>query len=456
MEQLGLDFALSQRPLTVAEVTAAIRDLLESAFDNCRVAGEISNCRRAPSGHYYFTLKDGEAQLKCVCFRQSAMYLKVKPQDGLEIVARGRIGVYEARGEYQLYVDSVEPQGHGALQLAFELLKRKLAAEGLFEAERKKPLPRMPQRIGIVTSPNGAAIADILRVLGRRFRGLHVRLYPVAVQGERAVSEIAAGLRYFSRSDWPEVVIVGRGGGSIEDLWAFNEELVARAIADSSVPVIAAVGHQTDFTIADFVADVRAPTPSAAAEIAVPEMAELLAGLAKSRNRLQHGIRYRLERARRRMLESGVEKPAALLRRRTTRLSQRIDDCEMQLRESFVSRLRRAERRLRDTQHRLAEVDLRVRLGGTRRLLEQLQNRMLVAGGKPAQKGRARLEAAAARLQALSPTAVLERGYSILTTMDGAVVRRSADAQPGQLLRARLREGELGVRVESTDSKRSD
>jgi exodeoxyribonuclease VII large subunit len=215
--------------------------------------------------------------------------------------------------------------------------------------------------------------------------------------------------------------------------------------------VIAAVGHQTDFTIADFVADVRAPTPSAAAEIAVPEMAELLAGLVKSRNRLQHGIHFRLERARRRMLESGVERPAALLRRRTTQFSQRIDDCELQLRESFVSRLRRAERRLRDTQHRLAAVDLRVRLGASRRLLEQLQNRAFTAAGKPAQKGRARLEAAAARLEALSPAAVLERGYSILTTMDGTVVRRSADAKTGQLLRARLGEGELGVRVESAD-----
>jgi exodeoxyribonuclease VII large subunit len=309
----------------------------------------------------------------------------------------------------------------------------------------------MPQRIGIVTSPNGAAIADILRVLGRRFPGLHVRLYPVAVQGEKAVAEISAGLRYFSHSGWPEVVIVGRGGGSIEDLWAFNEEAVARAIAESEVPVIAAVGHQTDFTIADFIADVRAPTPSAAAEIAVPEMAELLEGLAKSRSRLQQGIRYRLERARRRMLESGVERPAALLRRRTTQFSQRIDDCELQLRESFVSRLRRAERRLRDAQHRLAAVDLRVRVGASRRLLDQLHNRALVAGGKPAQKGRARLEAAAARLQALSPTAVLERGYSILTTAEGAVVRKSSDVKAGQLLRARLGEGELGVRVEKSD-----
>lgn len=451
MEQLGLDFAASQRPLTVAEITAAIRGLLEAALDNCRVAGEVSNCRRAPSGHYYFTLKDGEAQLKCVCFRQSAMYLKVKPQDGLEVVVRGRIGVYEARGEYQLYVDSVEPQGHGALQLAFDMLKRKLAAEGLFDAERKRPLPRLPERIGIVTSPSGAAIADILRVLGRRFPGLHVRLYPVAVQGERAVPEIVAGLRHFSDSGWPDVVIVGRGGGSIEDLWAFNEELVARAIAESKVPVISAVGHQTDFTIADFVADMRAPTPSAAAEIAVPKMDDLLEGLAKSRSRLQQGVRYRLERSRRRMLESGVERPAALLRRRTRQFSQRIDDCEVQLRESFVGRLRRAERRLRDAQHRLAEVDLRVRMGAARRLLEQLHHRALVAGVKPAQKGRARLEAAAARLQALSPMAVLERGYSILTTAEGAVIRKSSDAKAGQLLRARLGQGKLDVRVESAD-----
>lgn len=449
MEQLGLDFAVSQRPLTVGEVTAAIRELLESAFDNCRVAGEVSNCRRAPSGHYYFTLKDGDAQLKCVCFRQAAMYLKVKPQNGLEVIAHGRIGVYEARGEYQLYVDSLEPQGHGALQLAFELLKKKLEAEGLFEAERKRELPRIPQRVGIVTSPSGAAIADIIRVLGRRFPGLEIRLYPAAVQGENAVAEISAGLRYFSDSGWPDVVIVGRGGGSIEDLWAFNEEDVARAIAASEVPVIAAVGHQTDFTIADFVADVRAPTPSAAAEIAVPEKDELLSTLAGNQERLLRAVRYRVERATRRMLESGVERPAAILRHRATQLWQRTDDLELRLRENFVDRLRRADSRLRDTQHRLAGVDLQVRLGRSRGRLEQLHNKVLLSGERPVQMGRGRLEAATVRLEALNPAAVLERGYSILTTPDGAVVRQRSDVTVGQALEAQLHDGRLGVRVEN-------
>lgn len=448
MEQLGLEFAADRRPMTVGEVTAAIRELLETAFHNCRVAGEVSNCRRAPSGHYYFTLKDGDAQLKCVCFRQTAMYLKVKPQDGLEVIVRGRVGVYEARGEYQLYVDSVEAQGHGALQLAFELLKKKLASEGLFDLERKRPLPAIPQRVGLVTSSSGAAAADMIRVLERRFPGLEIQLYPASVQGANAVPEIVAGLRYFSESGWPDVVIVGRGGGSIEDLWAFNEEAVARAIAESSVPVISAVGHQTDFTIADFAADARAPTPSAAAEIAVPEKAELLERLAKTKQRLQYAVRYRLERSTRRLLESGVERPAALLRRRTRQLSQRVDDLELQIRENFVDRLRRAERRLRDVQHRLASVDLRVRLGRGRGRLETLSSRMLFAGEKVLQRDRLRLESATARLQALSPTAVLERGYAILTTAEGKVLRKPSDTAIGQDLVARLHGGTLGVRVE--------
>lgn len=453
MEQLGLDFALKQRPLTVGEVTAAIRELLETAFDNCRVSGEVSNCRRAPSGHYYFTLKDGDAQLKCVCFRQAAMYLKVKPQNGLEVIAHGRIGVYEARGEYQLYVDSLEPQGHGALQLAFELLKKKLEAEGLFDEDRKRPLPRIPQRIGIVTSPTGAAVADIIRVLGRRFSGLEIQLYPASVQGEKAVPEVSAGLRYFSESGWPDVVIVGRGGGSIEDLWAFNEEEVARAIAESSVPVIAAVGHQTDFTIADFVADVRAPTPSAAAEMAVPEKDELTATLAGSRERLIHAVRYRVERATRRMLESGVERPASILRHRARQLSQRTDDLELRLREGYVERLRRADGRLRDAQHRLAGVDLQVRLGRSRGRLDELQGRLQLLAERPVRTGRSRLDAALARLEALSPTAVLERGYSILTTADGTVVSRGGAVEVGQQLRARLHDGSLDVRVEQVSDE---
>ena len=233
------------------------------------MTGEVSNLRAAGSGHLYFTLKDETAQIRAVCFRNQARYLKFKPQDGLAVIARGRLSVYEARGEYQLYVEFLEPAGLGALQLAFEQLKQKLAAEGLFDPARKKPLPVLPRVIGVVTSPTGAVIRDILRVLHRRFRNINVLIYPVKVQGEGAAQEIAQGIEYFNRNAPVDVMIVARGGGSLEDLWAFNEDVVARAIAASNIPVISAVGHETDFTIADFVADLRAPTPSAAAELVV-------------------------------------------------------------------------------------------------------------------------------------------------------------------------------------------
>ncbi len=331
------------------------------------------------------------------------------------------------------------------------MLKKKLDAEGLFDPERKQPLPEVPERIGVVTSPSGAAIADILRVLGRRFPGVHVRLYPAAVQGERAVPEITAGLRWFSENEWADVVIVGRGGGSIEDLWAFNEEDVARAVAACPVPVVAAVGHQTDFTIADFVADLRAPTPSAAAEMVVPDKADLMDRLAGEQRRLRHTIRYRVESAKTRTLEAAVERPAALLRRRTREYELRTDELEGRLRDRLVGRLRESEREWRVMQHRLGQVDLRVRFGRARVRLERLNARSAAAGERMAQGLRARLDAASARLEALSPTAVLERGYAILTSEDGAVVRSSKEAQSGQLLRARLREGALGVRVESVD-----
>src|SRR6266576_4398220 len=276
MEQFVLQFGPERRSLTVSELNAAIRGLLDREFSDIWVSGEISGTKLATSGHYYFTLKDAEAQLRCVCFKSTARFWKFKPQDGIAVLARGRIDVYEARGEYQLLVEHLEPQGLGALQLAFERLKKKLAAEGLFAAERKRPLPRFPRRIGIVTSPRGAAVADMVQILARRFPGLHIRLYPALVQGEGSVEEVVRGIEYFSRTKWPDVVIVGRGGGSLEDLWTFNEEAVARAIAACSVPVISAVGHETDVTIADFVADLRAPTPSAAAELVVPTRAALL------------------------------------------------------------------------------------------------------------------------------------------------------------------------------------
>src|SRR6201984_939396 len=244
-----------------------MRALLMEHFSDIWVAGEISGTRLPSSGHYYFTLKDEFAQIRCVCYKMTARYLKFKPQDGVAVLARGRIDLYDARGEVQLVVEAIEPQGYGALQLAFEQLKKKLEAEGLFDRARKRPLPALPERIGIVTSPTGAVIRDMLHILERRCPGRHIRLYPAQVQGEGAAEQVTAGIEYFSVSGWAEVVIVARGGGSLEDLWAFNEEGVARAIAGCAVPVISAVGHETDFTIADFVADLRAPTPSAAAEM---------------------------------------------------------------------------------------------------------------------------------------------------------------------------------------------
>jgi len=450
MEQLGLSFSPERRTFSVSELTALVRGLLEDVFDSVWVSGEISNARRAPSGHYYFVLKDEQAQLKCVCFRQHAMYLKVKPDNGLEVLCRGRIGVYEARGEYQLYVEAIQPQGYGALQLAFEQLKKKLAAEGLFEDERKRPLPSFPKRIGIVTSRGGAVIADMVRVLERRCPGLHIRLFPAQVQGEAAVGEIVRGLEYFSKSGWPDVVIVGRGGGSLEDLWAFNEEAVARAIAASTVPVVSAVGHQTDFTIADFVADLRAPTPSAAAELVAPDMAELRATLGGMEGRLAQAVRYRIGRLEKRLLEAGVERPAAALRRRLRDLWQRNDELDLRARERIVEILRRAEKRLRDRQHQLAELDLRVQLARHRSRLESLAQRLEPAVRRRMEKAGRRLEVLDRELQTLSPVSILERGYAIVSTPDGAVVQDAGRVAEGDALAVRLHRGRLGVRVEET------
>ena len=309
MEQIELGFDLfpERRVFSVSELNGAIRAMLDGEFSDISVTGEISGLKLASSGHYYFTLKDRECQVKAVAFRSAHRFWKFKPRDGLAVLARGRIDVYEPRGEYQLQVELLEPQGLGALQLAFEQLKKKLAAEGLFAAERKRPLPRFPRRIGIVTSPRGAAIADMIQILARRFPGLHIRLFPALVQGEGSVEEVVRGLEYFSRTRWPDVVIVGRGGGSLEDLWTLNEEAVARAIAACSVPVISAVGHETDVTIADFVADLRAPTPSAAAEMVVCTRDELFDRIAAGRAKAAQAVRYRLAMLERRR-ELGILK----------------------------------------------------------------------------------------------------------------------------------------------------
>src|SRR6266849_1665869 len=267
--QLQFNLQPTRRALTVSELTARIRDLLAKNFTDIWVEGEVSNCREAQSGHIYFTLKDDRAQVRCVFFKQQQRGIKFRPEDGLLMTVRGSISVYEARGEYQIYVENIEPVGLGALQLAFDQLKKRLEAEGLFAADRKKPLPVLPRCIGLITSSSGAAVRDVVRILKRRFHNVHLTLYPVRVQGEGSAAEIVAALGYFNKKLPVDVILLVRGGGSLEDLWSFNEESVARAIAGSAIPVISGVGHETDFTIADFVADMRASTPSAAAELVV-------------------------------------------------------------------------------------------------------------------------------------------------------------------------------------------
>ena len=451
MEQLGFDLTPQRRAFTVSELTAVMRELLEETFRDVWVSGEISNCKLAPSGHYYFTLKDGGAQIRCVCFRLNARYLKVKPQDGLAVMARGRVSVYEARGEYQLYVEHLEPVGLGALQLAFEQLKKKLAAEGLFEDGRKRPLPVFPRRIGIVTSVKGAVIADMLRILQRRFDGLHVLIFPVRVQGEEAAAEITRAVEYFSRSQCVDVVIVGRGGGSLEDLWAFNEERVARAIAACDVPVISAVGHQTDFTIADFVADLRAPTPSAAAELVVKQKNDFLAAVDGLRARLGQAMRYKMATSGRQFLQSNLERATALVRRRLGSHWQRIDELDFALRQCAASRLRRAGIRLSEVQHSLAGLDLRVRLAQRRARLERAATAFEGLLRLRLERETSRLDSLDRHLHHLSPLAILERGYAIVHSENGQIIRSSTQAPVGESLGIRLHRGRLGVRVERTD-----
>lgn len=444
-------FARRPKVYSVAELTAGVRDALGDRFADVRVAGEISNARRYPSGHWYFTLKDERAQLACVCFRRDAAYLKAQPADGVAVVARGRIDVYERKGNYQLIVESMEPQGVGALQREFERLKRKLDAEGLFDEARKRPLPGMPRRIGLVTSSSGAVIADMLRILERRFPGLAIRLYPVRVQGQGAAEEIAAGIRYFSAHPWADVVIAGRGGGSIEDLWAFNEEVVARAIAASGPPLVSAVGHQTDFTIADFVADQRAATPSAAAEIAVPDVRSVLQRVGHCESQSARAMRLRLTHLSSRLERNSMERAGRQVARRINETGQALDDAYERLRRPLQDRLRLAGERLARIDNQLVSLDLRVRLARQSRDLGRLASRLDPAMHQILLTRTARLAALSARLDALSPLAILERGYAIVRTREGVAVRDAAQVAAGDALGVRLHRGRLAVTVQNAE-----
>jgi exodeoxyribonuclease VII large subunit len=447
VDQFAFDFAPARRVYPVSELNAAIRGTLEREFPDVWVSGEISGVKLATSGHYYFTLKEREAQLRAVAFRSAHRYWKFKPQDGLAVLARGRIDVFEARGEYQLIVEVLEPQGHGALQLAFEQLKKALAAEGLFEPGRKRALPRYPRRIGIVTSPRGAVISDMVQILARRFPGLHIRLFPALVQGEGSVDEICRGLDYFSRGGWAELVIVARGGGSLEDLWSFNEEAVARAIARCAVPVVSAVGHETDVTIADFVADLRAPTPSAAAEMIVCTRQELLDRIAGCRQKLQHAMRYRFAMLARRLQQQGIERPLGLLHRAIGRQAQRVDELEFRLRDRLRTRIERYARAQRSLATRLRHFDLRPRLAADRRRLDRAHAAAAQSIRWQLARRRGKVEQLAAKLSQLSPLRILERGYAIVTNESGAIVKESAAAPEGSEIHVRLARGGLDAHV---------
>jgi exodeoxyribonuclease VII large subunit len=452
VEQFALEFDLvpERRIYTVNELNSAIRAVLDSEFNDIWVSGEISGLKLATSGHYYFTLKERDAQVRCVSFRSAHRYWKFKPQDGMAVLARGRIDVYEARGEYQLQVEALEPQGLGALQVAFEQLKKKLAAEGLFAPQRKRPLPRFPRRIGIVTSPRGAAIADMVQILTRRFPGLHIRLFPALVQGEGSVEEICRAIDYFSRTRWADLVIVGRGGGSLEDLWSFNSEAVARAIARCAVPVVSAVGHETDVTIADFVADLRAPTPSAAAEMAVCTREELLDRIGAVRAKGAQAMRYRLAMLERRLRQQGIERALNLLHRRVGRGLQRVDEHEYHLRERVRAAIESRERARRALEVRLKRFDMRPRLAANRRRLETAHATLLQTIRLRLTRRRSVLDQLTAKLSQLSPLRILERGYAIVSN-DSGILKDSVAAPPHSRIHVRLANGTLDAEVVESD-----
>ena len=434
-------------PYTISRLNAEVRALLEAGLPLLWVEGEVSNLARPASGHLYFSLKDERAQVRCAMFRNRAGTLPFRPADGIHVLVRARVSLYEPRGDFQLIVEHMEEAGHGALMRAFEALKARLAAEGLFDEARKRPLPAFPRRVGVVTSETGAALRDILHVLARRFPALPVLVFPVPAQGEGAAERIAAAIRKASQTGGCDVLIVARGGGSIEDLWAFNEEVVARAIRDSAIPVVTGIGHETDFTIADFAADLRAPTPSAAAAAVSPDGAELAARAAWMGARLQEGLRQRLSNR-----STDLERLSARIARlhplrRLQQQAQRIDELDRRFRRTFHLRLRQDTMQVEGLQSRMQRLSPERALGDLRDRLDRTGERNRAAIAATLIAGRTRLAGLARTLHAVSPLATLERGYSILTTEDGRVLRDAARVREGDEIEARLAHGRLGCRV---------
>jgi exodeoxyribonuclease VII large subunit len=439
---------------SVAELVGAVDQALRERFGPLWVAGEISNLRAQPAGHVYFTLKDDRSKVDAVMFRSAAQLLAFRPANGMEIVVQGRVSIYAERGAFQLYVDAMEPRGLGALRLAFEQLKARLDAEGLFAAARKRPLPRFPRGIGIVTALHGAAVHDMLTVLRRRWPLARVIVRPVKVQGPGAARDIADGIDDLNRGESLDVLIVGRGGGSLEDLWAFNEEVVARAIAASRLPVVSAVGHEVDFTIADFVADARAPTPTAAAALVVPDQEEALAGLVRAAGGLRAGLvrRTKLSGERLAALERRLGDP----RRRVADVRQRVDELGARSLAALRRRLDWERRELRDLSGRLVRGGPAARAGMVRERLRGAAEHLRLGLALRVRAAHAALERSRNRLEVLSPLACLERGYAIVRQggPGGPVVRDAAALRAGETVSMVFAQGSARARVEETEEKK--
>jgi len=475
-QQLGLAFQAPARKIyPVGELVAAVRTQVERAFTDVYVEGEISNYRPAGSGHLYFTLKDGSAQLRVVMWRTQARLLRFKPDNGLQVIARGRVTIYDERGDLQFQAEYLEPKGAGALQIAFEQLKTKLAAEGLFDPSRKKLIPALPRRIGLVTSPRGAALQDMLNILRRRHESVNVLIYPAQVQGDTAASEVSTGVRYFNRHGKVDVIVIARGGGSFEDLFAFNDEGLARVIAASEVPVISAIGHETDFTICDFIADLRAPTPSAAAELVIRSKQDLADKLLALRKRMAQAINYKLLRTHNALSQLAQHAVFARMQDSIARRQQRIDDLVFRMAQAQWRILKSLGQRLDGYETELRHHDLRVRAGAMRRQLDSRTfglrsgfsrllvgrrtelDRVTVALGRASEtvllRRRSHWERLHSSLLALSPKAILARGYALVFDADGRLVKQASRLTSGDQVRTQLGRGQFTSKVDQVEQE---
>ncbi len=447
-DQMGFNFRAPERRVwKVRDLVAAVRTHVEKEYSDAWVEGEISNFRAPESGHLYFTLKDGNAQVKVVMFRSSARLLRFRPADGLQVVIRGRVTIYEDRGELQIAAEYIEPKGAGSLQLAFEQLKSKLEAEGLFAAEHKNPIPSLPSRIGIVTSAQAAALRDILNILQRRHHSVNVTIFPAQVQGDLAAQDVAAGVRYFNHHASVDVIIVARGGGSAEDLASFNNEGLARVIFGSKIPVISAIGHETDFTIIDFVADLRAPTPSAAAELVIRSRQEIEEQAYALQERLTRAMRYRLLMYRQALTDLAQHGAFARMMELIRQRQQKLDDLSHRMELAERQILEQLRRRWESTSAAVRHYDIRLVLSGMRKEINSRTSALAAVMRNVLLQHKVRSERLQTALESLSPLAILDRGYALIFDSNGKLLKDARTVSVGSPISARLSHGEIEAEV---------